>query len=164
MNEFKLERTFKNLDLGEIFASAKESLKKFKENIYELKGFNKEDMYTYEYFSNLRNEIDIDREVVKLKVDQHYLKLIEEVNAIEAKCKEESSDTKKSTDQEVKQLEEKLQSFRRDQLKLDFKKWENIQKESNFEAKKLDEMIEKFKNELLLGQSFVLETKAVFLM
>ena len=30
MNEFKLERTFKNLDLGESFALAKESLKIYK--------------------------------------------------------------------------------------------------------------------------------------
>ena len=62
----------------------------------------------------------------------------------------------------MKQLDKKFQSFRNemDQLKLDFKKWENIQKESNIEVNKVNEMIEKFKNELLLGQSFVLETKA----
>ena len=53
--------------------------------------------------------------------------------------------TKKSINQEVKQLEEKLQSFRTDmgQLKLDFKNLENIQEESNLQVKKLDELIEK---------------------
>ena len=35
-----------------------------------------------------------------------------------------------------------------DQLKLDFKNWENIKKESNIKAQKLDEMIEKFRNDL----------------
>ena len=53
--------------------------------------------------------------------------------------------TKKSINQEVKQLEEKLQSFRTDmgQFKLDFKNLENIQEESNLQVKKLDELIEK---------------------
>ena len=159
--EFKLE-TFKEIDLGESFASAKESLKNFKKKLDELKGFNKDDLYTYEYFNDFRNDIDIDREKVKLKIDTHYLKLIEEVNVIEAKCKEKSAGTKKAIDEQVKQLDKKFQSFRNemDQLKLDFKKWENIQKESNIEVNKVNEMIEKFKNELLLGQSFVLETKA----
>ncbi len=159
--EFKLE-TFKDIDLGESFASAKESLKNFKKKIDELKGFNKDDLYTYEYCKDLRNNIDIDREVVKLKLDTHYLKLIEEVNAIEIKCKEKSASTNKLIDEKVKQLDEKFQSFRSemDQLKLDFKRWENIQKESNIEVNKVNVLIERFKNELLLGQSFVLETKA----
>ncbi len=160
--EFKLETRFKDIDLGESFASAKESLKNFKKKLDELKAFNIDDLYIHEYFNDFRNDIDIDRERVKLKIDTHYLKLIEKVDAIEAKCKEESAGTNKAIDEQVTQLDEKFQSFRSemDQLKLDFKKWENIHKESKIEVNQVNKMIEKFKNELLLGQSFVLETKA----
>ena len=147
--------TFKDIDLGESFASAKESLKKFKVKIDELKGFNKDDLYTYEYFINLRNDINLDGEVVKLKVDKHYLKLIDEVNKIEAKCKAESSDTNKAIDEQVRQLDEKLQSFKSemDQLKLDFDDWKNIKNGSNYQVNKVNEMIKSFKNDLLLQQS-----------
>ena len=89
--------------------------------------------------------------MVKLKIDEHYLKLISEVDEIEAKCrKKESNDTKKSIDQEVKKLDEKFQSFRKDQLKIDFENWKNIRNGSNFQVKKLNEMIERFKNDLLM--------------
>jgi len=40
-DSFKLETTFKDVNLGKHFTAAKESLKNFKEKIKELKGFNK---------------------------------------------------------------------------------------------------------------------------
>jgi len=45
---------------------------------------------------SLRNEIDIDREKIKLLIDEHYLKLIGQIDDIEAKCNYESGDTNTS--------------------------------------------------------------------
>ena len=48
----------------------------------------------------------------------HNMKVIDEISIIKAKCKVESSETNKSIDEEVKQLDEKLQSFRTDRVSL----------------------------------------------
>jgi hypothetical protein len=159
MNKFKLEN-YKNINLGDCFDSAKDSLKNFKEKIEELEAFNKEGRFIYEYFAKLRNQIDIEREVVKLKIDQHYLNLIGEVDDIEFKCLSESTDTKRSIDEKVKKLDEKFEGYRidLDQLKLDFNNWKNIKYGSNFQVKKLNKMIDEFKNELLKSQSYVFES------
>jgi len=62
---------------------------KFKEKINEFKNMHS-DQIIYDYFFKLRNDIDIDREKIKLLIDEHYLKLIDEVNEIEATCVKES--------------------------------------------------------------------------
>ena len=42
--------------------------------------------YVNDYFSNLRNQIDIERERIKLEVDKIALSLIEKINDFEIKC------------------------------------------------------------------------------
>jgi len=156
MNSFKLETAFKDLNLGKHFSAAKESLKNFKEKIEELKSFNKDGVYIHEYFSQLRNEIDIEREVVKLKIDEHYLKLIDEVNDIKEKCMSKSADSNKFIEDEVKTYEEKLESFRVefDKLEIDFDKWESVREKSNYQSKELNEKILKFKDDLLMNHIY----------
>ena len=114
MDSFKFETNFKDLNLGKHFAAAKGALKNFKEKIEEFRGFNKDGLFIHEYFSQLRNQIDIEREVIKLKVDEHYLKLIDEVNDIENKCLNESTDLDESIEDEAEKFEEKLVSLRID--------------------------------------------------
>jgi len=139
LDSFKLETTYKDLNLGKHFAAAKRALKNFTKKIEELKGFNKDGLFIHEYFSQLRNEIDIEREVVKLKIDEHYLKLIDEVNDIEKKCMSESTDLNKSIEDEVTTFEEKLDSFRVefDKLEINFDKWESVRERSNYQLKEL---------------------------
>jgi len=160
MNFYKLETTFKGVNLGKHFAAAKRALKNFKEKIEELKGFNKDGLFIHEYFSELRNKIDIEREVVKLKIDEHYLKLIDEVNDIEEKCTSKSANSDKLIEDEVEKFEEKLESFRVefDKLEIDFDKWESVREKSNYQLKELDEKILKFKNDLLLKHIYTFES------
>ena len=161
-DSYKLETTFKNLNLGKHFYDAKESLKNFREKIEELKSFNKDGLFIHDYLSQLRNEIDIEREVVKLKIDEHYLNLIDEVNDIEEKCMSKSADSNKLIEDEVKTFEEKLESFRVefDKLEIDFDKWESVREKSNYQSKELNEKILKFKDDLLMNHiyTFVSDT------
>jgi len=133
MDSFKLETTFKGINLGKHFVAAKDALMNFKEKIEELKSFNKDGLFIHEYFSELRNEIDIEREVVKLKIDEHYLKLIDEVNVVEDKCMGKSTDLNRSVEDDIKTFEEKLESFRveLDKLEIDVDNWENVREGSN---------------------------------
>jgi len=61
MDSFKLETNFKDLNLGKHFAAAKGALKDFKEKVEEFRGLNKDGLLIHEYFSQLRNQIDIER-------------------------------------------------------------------------------------------------------
>jgi len=121
-----------------------------------LKSFNKDGLFIHDYFSQLRNEIDIEREVVKLKVDEHYLNLIDEVNEIEGKCMSKSTDSNKSIEDEVKTYEGKLVKFRIefDKLEIDVDNWEYIRKGSNYQLKELKEKIRRFKNDLLMNHIY----------
>jgi len=71
--------------------------------------------------------------VVKLKIDEHYLKLIDEVNVVEDKCMSKSTDLNRSVEDDVKTFEEKLESFRveLDKLEIDVDNWENVREGSN---------------------------------
>ena len=61
---------------------------------------------------------------------------------------------------EVKTFEEVLENFQIgfDKLEIDFYNWEYIRKGSNRQLKELNEMIPKFKNDLLLNQLYSLES------
>ena len=82
----KLEKAAEDakIDLGECFLDCKTSLINFKDILNELKMLEKDpENYIHEYFSELRNKIDLEREVAKELVDKHYLKIIDEVNKFE---------------------------------------------------------------------------------
>ncbi len=160
IDSYKLETTFKGVHLGKHFYDSKESLKNLKEKIEELKILNKDGLFIHEYFCQLRNEIDIEREVVKLKIDEHYLKLIEEVNNIKDKCISEYTDPKKSIEDEVKKFEEKLAALTIDfdKLEIDVDNWENIRKGSNYQLKELNDKIVQFKNDLLMNHVYTFES------
>jgi len=160
MDSFKLETTFKGINLGKHFAAAKDALMNFKEKIEELKIFNKDGLFIHEYFSELCNEIDVEREVVKLKIDEHYLKLIDEVNVVEDKCMSKSTDLNRSVEDNVKTFEEKLESFRveLDKLEIDVDNWENVKEGSNDQIIDLNEKFLKFKNDLLLNHIYTFES------
>jgi hypothetical protein len=162
MNQFKLETNFKDLNLGTNFTAAKDAFKNFKGKIEELKGFNKDGIFIHEYFSQLRNEIDIEREVVKLKIDQHYLKLVEEVDDFEEVCMQVSTVSNKSIENEVKISEEKLARFRNefDKLEVNVDNWDNIRKGSNYQLKELNGKIHKLKNDLLMNQLYSFESNS----
>lgn len=81
MEQFQWEKL--KIDMGEEFEEVKKSINSLKESIEQLKSFTKDPTnMIYKYFSVLRNKIDVDRETIKSKIDEHYLGLIDEVNKI----------------------------------------------------------------------------------
>ena len=127
MAETLLEQTFKGLDLGSHFKKSKTSLAEFKKKIEEFKILQK-DPYNFinNHFSKLRNEIDIEREVAKEIIDKHFLELIEEVDEMEAECKEKAELEKGSQSEiSIDVFENKFKSFKKelDLLKIDMEHW-----------------------------------------
>ena len=83
-----------------------------------------------------------------------YLKMIEEIDKIEAECKKKSENLK--GDYDLKSFEtyfERLKS-ELDKLEISIANWDNIAVEANQQVIKLDELIKRLKNELLLDKAY----------
>ena len=150
----KLEKAMEEtkIDLGDSFFDGKTSLINFKKKINELKALEKDpENYIHEYFSELRNQIDLDREVCKELVDKHYLEIIDKVNKCEEDCKSKIKDYNAYLifEDKLKKLKEYL-----DVLKINVKKWNEVRAESNNNIIKLNNKISNLQNELLLNKSY----------
>lgn len=164
MDEFQLEK-FVDIDLGEDFKAAKKSLNSLKKSIEQLKSLKKDPKnMIYEYFSDLRNKINIDRETIKYKIDEHYLGLIDEVKLIEDdhifKNNYVLVENNKVFVSVIDRAEIQLAEFKKelDIPKIDFGKWENIQFESNHQIAQIKHKITDFENELLANKRYTFES------
>ena len=133
MEEIKLEKVYKDLDLGNHFQKCKKTLTSLKLKIDEIRQLRKDPyFFINNHFTELRNEIDIEREHCKEIVDTHFLGLIDEVYQIEAESKKKSERTElligiENSSQLEKELEEYDEKFRLlkedlDELKIDTEK------------------------------------------
>lgn len=158
MEEFQLEKL--NIDLGEEFKEVKKSLESLNKSIEQLKSFtNDPKNMIFEYFSEIRNKIDIDRETIKGKIDNHYLGLIDELKIIEA---DQIKTELKNIDDfvnEVNKAEIHLAEFKKelDVPKFDTKKWSDIRFESNNQIAGIKRKINDLENELLSNKRFTYE-------
>jgi hypothetical protein len=84
-----LEKQLQELNLGDIHKSAVASLKSLKESIQNFESFgdNAEDKI-YGYFATLKNQVDLKRETMIQKINDSSEKLLSEIAALEAKCKQ----------------------------------------------------------------------------
>ena len=152
----RLEKSMEEakIDLGDSFFECKTSIINFKEKINELKMLEKDpENYIHEYFSELRNQIDLEREVS----NNYYLNIIDELNKCEEVCKEKRKDYKnEDIIQNVGIFEEKFTEFKEylDVLKIDVKKWNEVRAETNNNIIKLNNKICDLRNELLLNKSY----------
>jgi len=149
----------KNLDFGSVYNRSKDALIDLAKKIKELKIIFKDpDNFIAECFSKLRNEIDLEREQLKSRVDKHFMELIDEVNLMELGCKQHSKSVIekicdiKEIDNHHENLKEKL-----NQPKIDFEKWENITFESNEMDIKLKRIIRNLEADLVKNMRYKLE-------
>jgi len=149
----------KNLDFGTVYNRSKDTLIEYAGKIKELKIIlNDPDNLIAECFAKLRNEIDLEREQFKSRVDKHFMELIDEVNLIELGCKQHSKSVLEKScniteiDNHHKNLKEKLNEPR-----IDFEKWENITFESNEMNIKLKRLIRNLEADLVKNMRYKLE-------
>ena len=157
MAETLLEKTFKGFDLGSHFKESKASLAEFRKKIEEFKILQK-DPYNFinDHFSKLRNEIDIEREVAKEIIDRHFLELIEEVDEMEAECKEKAELEKGSQSEiSIDVFVNKFKSFKKelDLLNIDMEHWDNVKVNSDEQIYELKGFIKERELKLLLDNS-----------
>lgn len=165
MEAKKIEQAMKNLniDMGVSFNECNSSLNKFKEKINELKMLERDpENYIYEYFSNLRNEIDIDRERFKALIDIHYLNLIDEVNNFEEECRKKNKDYKnEKIIEEIAYYEDGFKEFKKDLsvlFKNGVKKCDEVKAESEDKIIRLNQTLRVIQNTLLSNQLYLFES------
>lgn len=160
MEQFQLEKL--NIDLGNEFEEAKKSIASFNVEIEKLRAHTNDPYYViWEYFTDLRNKVDIDREIKKSKIDEHYLGLIDELNNIEVKCKNNELEDREHYTKIIEKAEKKLTKFQTDldALKNDIKKWIDIQKESNQQIDIFKTKINDFQCELLMNKRYTYKSE-----
>ena len=155
MEETLLEKNYKGLDLGDHFTKSKASLINFKEKIEGLKLLKNDcNNFIYEYFLNLRNEIDLDREEAKELIDKHYLGLISEVDKIEAKCKGNSGNLKGDYGLEVFETDFERLKAELNKLEINTVNWDKIVVDSNKQNSKLGVIKKSLECELILDKAY----------
>ena len=73
LEKTELEKLFAGIDFGNEFDNLKQRLHEFNEALTKLKStVNDPDYYISEHFLDLRNQIDLERELCKKQIDDHY--------------------------------------------------------------------------------------------
>ena len=143
------KKAIKKVSVSKKFSKCSTSLSYFEKKIEELK-ILANDPYSFinEEFFNLRNDIDIERELSKELIDKHFLSLIDQLNGIEAECKEKMSRPKDFIETEVEKYQLKLKHLKNESLNLD------IRHETDDQILKLKEVILDIQGQLVLNNSY----------
>ena len=155
--ESLLETNFYKIDLGEEYKSAIDKCSLFDDL---LKRFNKikndPERGIYKEISDLKNEVDLRREEMKLKIDKESLEMIEKLDEFEKECKLKAvslkSDSKlnekfESWQNSLKQWQQSLDTFERNK---DI--WHRVLNESTSVLKDLHLEFLNFKREIFLNR------------
>jgi hypothetical protein len=158
-----LERHVHELDFGEEHKSAMASLTNLKSSIqcYESFGKNAE-VYIYEYFAKLRNDVDLKRETMIHKINNSSDELLSEIAALEMKCKENyiKSGLKLPKAEELVRIKSEVCEWEKslEKLVVDDKQWKEIKKQCSNYKDKLEEDLKVLNDKLL---SVVLKRKEI---
>ena len=151
MEKTELEKKYPYIDFGEEFNNSKQQLNAFKEATTRLKSsVSDSDDFVSEYFINLRNEIDLERELSMQQIDDHYELLIKQIKFIEKQCKSDQKFEKMISkfDKDLKRLTDEINI-----PKFDMLKWKDIKSESMSKVSDINLIIENYHHNLLRNQS-----------
>lgn len=140
-----LKLNLEELDLSQLekHKRAKETCKQLEKDLEEMSLMIAKPVdYLHDYFSSLKNKIDLKREELKQEIDKKYESMIKELNLFQLSCLEglRSSSSLGLNDESII-LRQKLDKWNTllDKISLDEKNWESIEsqaKESNDQVKK----------------------------
>ena len=152
-----LEKNIEKIDLGEEHKSAFDKCSLFNDLLERFKKIkNDPDTRINEEISELKNQVDIRREEMKLKIDKESLEMIEKLDEFEKDCKLKAvslkSDSKLNEKFEtwknsLKEWQQSLNSFERN-----IDNWNRVSKESTSNLKDLHIEFINFKREIFLNR------------
>ena len=159
MEKTALENKYPSIDFGEEFEKTKKKLYAFDQELSKFKStLNDPNYYKSEYFLELRLQIDLERELSKEKIDDHFDELIKQLDEIEKDNKSKKSD--ENHEETIKQFESYLKKLK-DEInipKIDYSKWNKIMSESIDKIGELNLLLENYKNEILGNQKITFQS------
>lgn len=152
-----LDINIDRLDRGEAFKNAKAAFETLnsKFETYELIN-TVPAFFIDEYFSNVINEIDLRRDEIKLEIDNHYDKLINDLKLTQKQCVIMSEANRRVSTDELKQFRKEVDLFNKDLKMLDLAehKLKNIETKSKILVNKIEFKLKEIKDFFLLSKSF----------
>ena len=156
MENTDLENKYPLIDFGEEFNKTKETIYTFDSATSELKSLlNHPVLFISEYFEKLRNQFDLDRELSKKHIDDHFDKSINDLFEQEKECLDNMKI--KRNDEMIRRFELDIKRLNNEinVPKVDTKKWRLMMFESMKKISRINLIVENNKIELLRNKSFV---------
>ena len=145
-----LEIELNNLQLTPIYYECKKSIEDAKESEAEIESVARDpENYLYEYFENIKRDVELRREELKEKIDTYSDEMIKQIEASRVNCIKLSKDIADITaelsksKQEMDDLSKKFDSF---DFSMDF---EDLKKNADILKDKFNEMLLNYKDSLL---------------
>ena len=153
------EINFHNFKLSPIFDECKQLIKETKESAAKIEAIaNDPENFIYEYFSDLKNKVDLRREELKLKIDEYsnqVVQSIEETQLKFTKLSKENNLIKETFDESNSQLNKLIEEF--DIFEFNDKRFEELKKKADALRINFDNMAANFKISLLNNKKCLFE-------
>jgi hypothetical protein len=154
-----LELEFHNIKLSPIFDECKQLIKETKESAAKIEAMaNDSESFIYEYFTDLKNKVDLRREELKLKIDENSDQLVQSIEESQSKCTQLSRENKlikETFDESNKKLNKLIEEF--NIFEFNDKKFEGLKKEADALRINFDKMTADYKISLLNNKKFSFE-------
>ena len=124
-----MEVDIDKLDLGQEYNSAFNKCAEFEDLLEEFnKAKNDPEMRIHTVLSNLRNKVDLRREVLKQEIDKEAVKMIEKIDEFEKECKSASRKSDSNLDNKIGEWENEIEKSQRvlNTLERNTEKWNEI--------------------------------------
>lgn len=154
-----LEKKYPLIDFGEEFEKTKEELYSFDIEINKFKSIVEDtDYFISEHFLNLRNQLDLERELSKKQIDDYFDKNIQELLELEKECIANKTDRKH--DDIIEQFEKDLKDLYEDINipETDSARWRRIKIDSMNKFTEIDLMSKNYQNDLLGNQLITIKS------
>jgi len=136
--------------------------------IEELKNLSR-NCYAFDYFLEVKRNVLLEREKIKLAVDDHYLAIYDEIEQLQAQCMTIDTEIiRKSIDNTVQIYESEIVKMTKglDDLEAGFESWDKCYRQAEYQNRELRKNIDIYKKKLLnsmecnyvSNECFVLDT------
>ena len=145
----------------QIYNECTKEIEKAKETVLKVEELKKnEEMYIYNFFEDIKRQVDIRREDLKFKIDNYSDEIIKSVELNQTNCIKLSKEVNQITEnieKSRKDLSELISRF--DSLKFNDKNFENIKANVEVVNQEFQKMLNEYKNFLVGNKKYTFEFK-----
>ena len=139
------------LELTQVYDECKKVIGEAKKDVNEIESIDKDpENYIYEYFEDIKRQVDLRREDLKEKIDTYSDETIESINNAQINCQKLAKEVNKlSKDFEDSKIKLNEQIKELDTFKISEQKFQMIKENVSVLTSKLNEILTQFKSSLI---------------